>query len=248
MQELLKPIKSESLKDICITRFEELILSGKLAIGQKLPSERELALQLGVSRPVVHEGLVDLAAKGLVSLKPRVGTVVNDYRKEGSLSLLTSLVNYHQGRLDSGLLNSLLEMRMLFEVETVRLAAQNRSNRHLQAFEKILEDQKKVGFDEVDKITGLDFEFHHLIAMATGNHIYPLLLNSFKQCYINLAGQFFSDPAVVEAVFIFHEKMVGAIRQKDANGAAAIMQDMLVHGEVHLKRLIESDNKGAEDK
>jgi len=63
MQELLKPIRTESLKDVFISRFEELILSGSFPVGQKLPSERELALQLGVSRPVVHEGLVDLAAK-----------------------------------------------------------------------------------------------------------------------------------------------------------------------------------------
>ena len=83
MQELLKPIRTESLKDIFIKRFEELILSGTFPVGQKLPSERELAFQLGVSRPVVHEGLVDLAAKGMVTLIPRVGTIVNDYRQEG---------------------------------------------------------------------------------------------------------------------------------------------------------------------
>ena len=73
MQVLLKPIRTESLKELFIRRFEELILSGKFPIGQKLPSERELALQLNVSRPVVHEGLVDLAAKGLVTMIPRVG-------------------------------------------------------------------------------------------------------------------------------------------------------------------------------
>ncbi|MBU1181685.1 MAG: GntR family transcriptional regulator, partial [Proteobacteria bacterium] len=55
----LKPVKADSLKDVCVTRFEELIISGKLFPGQKLPSERELAMQLGVSRPVVHEALVD---------------------------------------------------------------------------------------------------------------------------------------------------------------------------------------------
>ncbi len=65
--------------------------------------------------------------------------------------------------------------------------------------------------------------------MATGNHIYPLLLNSFKQFYFNLAGQFFSDPAVVEAVFLFHQKMVQAIRRKDAVEAGTIMKDMLAH-------------------
>ncbi len=95
MQELLStPIKAESLKDIFVSRFEELILSGKLSIGEKLPSERELALQLSVSRPVVHEGLVELASKGLITLKPRVGATVNDYRKEGSPDILFSLFEY----------------------------------------------------------------------------------------------------------------------------------------------------------
>ena len=245
MQELLQPIKNESLKDIFVARFEELILSGKLSVGQKLPSERELALQLAVSRPVVHEGLVDLAAKGLVSMKPRVGTVVNDYRKEGSLPLLNSLVNYQQGRLDAELLNNLLAMRMLFEVETARLAASNRKTKHLQAFNALLKNQETVALDQAQNIAELDFDFHHLIAMATGNRIYPLLLNSFKQVYCNLAGQFFSDPTVVEAVFEFHRKMVQTIGQRDADGAARIMTEMLAHGEEHLKRLIERDSDGA---
>ena len=110
MQQLLKPLKTDSLKDVFVQRFEELILSGALSIGQKLPPERELALMLGVSRPVVHEGLVDLENKGLVTMKPRVGTVVNDYRREGSLSLLNSLVSYNRGRLEPAILDSLLEI------------------------------------------------------------------------------------------------------------------------------------------
>ena len=60
MNSMLKPLKAESLKEVFISRFEDLILTGKLAIGQRLPPERELAVQLGVSRPVVHEGLLDL--------------------------------------------------------------------------------------------------------------------------------------------------------------------------------------------
>jgi fatty acid metabolism transcriptional regulator FadR len=241
MQELLKPIKNESLKDICVARLEELILSAKLPIGQKLPSERELALQLGVSRPVVHEGLVELAVKGLVTLKPRVGTVVNDYRKEGSLSLLTSLANYHQGQLDPNLLRSLLDMRLLFEVETARLAAMHRSDEHLLALDKLLDDEKAVSLHQVEKITALDFEFHHLIAMATDNSIYPLLLNSFKQFYFNLAGQFFSNPKVIVEVFQFHQTMVHAIKKRDADQAMAVMKAMLVHGEEHLKGMIEQE-------
>ena len=234
MQELLKPIRTESLKDLFIKRFEELILSGTFPVGQKLPSERELALQLGVSRPVVHEGLVDLAAKGLVILIPRVGTMVNDYRKEGSLSLLTSLVNYHQGDLAPELLTSLLEMRLLFEVETARLTALNRTTEQLESFYDLLRQEDKLDLFMIEEISELDFNFHHLVALSSGNRIYPLLLNSFKHCYINLAGQFFIDSTVVPEVFRFHKKMVRAFEDKNENAAAQIMGRMLTHGAEHL--------------
>jgi DNA-binding FadR family transcriptional regulator len=61
------------------------------------------------------------------------------------------------------------------------------------------------------------------------------------------AGQFFSNPLVVETVFQFHQDMVNAIRKKDAVQAAAIMRDMLVHGEAHLKNMIEQDRQSMED-
>jgi fatty acid metabolism transcriptional regulator FadR len=230
MQELLEPIRTESLKDVFIRRFEDLILSGKFSVGQKLPSERELALQLGVSRPVVHEGLVDLAAKGLVTMIPRVGTLVNDYRKEGSLSILASLINYHQGNLEPGLLVSLLEMRLLFEVETARLAARHRDRDQLESLRNLLLEEDRINQRDVDGICELDFDFHHLIALASGNHIYPLLLNSFRHCYANLAGQFFSDPGVVPVVFDFHKQMVKAVEDKNEKSAVRIMERMLNHG------------------
>ena len=234
MQDLLQPISTTSLKELFIRQFEELILSGAFPIGQKLPSERELAMRLNVSRPVVHEGLVDLAAKGLITLIPRVGTIVNDYRKEGSLSLLSSLVNYHQGDLEPELLSSLLEMRLLFEVETARRAALHRTQDQLKSFRRLLQQEAATNHRDADGISALDFEFHHLVALASGNHIYPLLLNSFKNCYLNLAGQFFSDATVVPEVFAFHEAMVKAVDEKDENRAAQIMQRMLNHGAEHL--------------
>jgi DNA-binding FadR family transcriptional regulator len=173
---------------------------------------------------------VDLAAKGLVTLIPRVGTMVNDYRKEGSLSLLTSLVNYHQGRLEPELLTGLLEMRQLFEVETARLAALNRTKDQLKSFYGLLHQEDQADIFSIEKISELDFNFHHLVALSSANRIYPLLLNSFKQCYINLAGQFFIDSSVVPEVFGFHKQMVQAFEDKDDRAAAQIMAHMLEHG------------------
>ncbi len=67
----LQPLQVPSLKAACVQQLEHLILSGKLKINEKLPPERELAAQLQVSRPVIHEAIVDLAAKGLVTIIPR---------------------------------------------------------------------------------------------------------------------------------------------------------------------------------
>lgn len=233
---MIKPIRVDSLKDLFIKQFEENILSGYFSVGEKLLSERELAAQMGVSRPVVHEGLVDLAAKGLVTMKPRFGTIVNDFRKEGSLALLQSLLNYNSGNVSDNLLESLLEMRILLEVENARLASLKRTAVNLDELYRIVEMEKEVNLSDTEKITELDFSFHHGIAMATGNDIYPLILNSLKQIYTNLSGQFFLTSEVVPVVFQFHKSIADAIREKDDKKSAALMKRMLLHGEAYLKQ------------
>ncbi len=243
MEELLQPLKTDSLKDVFVQRFEELILSGKLTIGQKLPSERELALQLGVSRPVVHEGLVDLENKGLVTMKPRVGTVVSDFRREGSLTLLNSLVNYNRGRLEPGILESMLRMRSLFEMETARLAATNRTDDDMKEFRALLDDERSADRSDRPRIVELDFRFHHLVTLAGGNMIYPLLLNSFREIYTNLTSQFFEDRSVVERVFGYHAAFVDAVTARDVKKAAGVMKKIIDHGESRLKAMLEKSRE-----
>jgi len=234
----LEPVKKDSLKDVCIKRFEGLILSGAFAVGERLPPERELAKKLGVSRPVVHEALVDVATKGLVTMTPRKGTVVNDFRREGSVTLLTSLLEYHDGRLDPKLLEGLLNMRLLVEIENARLAAKHRTDAQLEEFEAVLLKESMIDFADIESVTQLDFEFHLILAISTDNLLYPLLLNSFKPVYTNLSGQFFKDKSVVSEVFDFHKQLVSAIAAGEEQNAADIMHKMLSHGEDRLREII----------
>ncbi len=234
---MLEPSRADSSKKVSVQRLENLILSGKLTIGEKLPPERELALQLGVSRPVVHEGLVEMAAKGLVTMKPRVGTTVNDYRKEGSLAILSSLFNYHNGQLSPHLLNSLLEMRLLFEVEAARLAARRRTPDQLAELRDLLEAEEKNPPEDTQSLTDLDFTLHHLITLASGNLLYPLILNSFRQVYTNLAGQFYTQPSVAAVVLDYHRELAAAVEKRDEKSAAHIMKNMLDHGADCLKSM-----------
>ena len=90
----MEPLHVPSLKEACVQRLEGLILSGEWQMGMRLPSERDLAAEMNISRPVLHEALVDLEAKGLVSIAARRGVFVSDYRTSGSCALLSSLFSY----------------------------------------------------------------------------------------------------------------------------------------------------------
>ncbi len=239
MEELLRPLRTDSLTDVFVSRFEELILSGKLTIGQRLPSERELALMLRVSRPVVHEGLVVLVQKGLVAMKPRVGTVVSDYRRSGSLALLTSLLTYAEGPVGAKLLDDVLQLRRLLEVEAARLAARHRTAGALRDLEQHLAREtpsSPAGPADPAALAAADFDFHHLVALATGSSVYPLLFHSFRPLFVNLAGRFYSSEAILREVHRFHAQVVEAIAAKDEEGAADAMRRMLDHGARTLAR------------
>ena len=118
---------------------------------------------------------------------------------------------------------------MLFEKETAKLAAVHRTDEHVARFKEILKIEETINIHDTTSVTETDFSFHHLIAMASSNMIYPLLLNSFKQFYMHLASQFFADHALVSIVFEFHNKLFHAIQNKDEEQAANIMEQILTH-------------------
>jgi GntR family transcriptional regulator, transcriptional repressor for pyruvate dehydrogenase complex len=233
-----EPLHVPSLKETCVAHLEELILSGELAAGEKLPSERDLAERLGISRPVLHEALVDLAAKGLVSILPRRGVVVNDYRKVGSIAILSSLLDYHQGSLEPHLVESLFQMRILVETETARLAARTASAQDVAELTALHTAEQAADRHDSAALTELDFQIHLLISIVTGNLIYPLIINSFKKIYTHFTSRFFEawqDTPVIEQVFEYHRRLIDAIARREPGEAAQIMAETLAHGERYLK-------------
>jgi GntR family transcriptional repressor for pyruvate dehydrogenase complex len=242
----LEPLRVDSLKQACVARLEELILSGDLKPGERLPAERDFATALGVSRPVLHEALVDLSAKGLITILPRRGVEVNDFRKSGSAALISSLLAYKNGQLDPHFTDSLLAMRILVETETARLAAQHASAAQLAELKEILVQEESANPKETDKLTALDFEFHLALAIASDNLAYPLILNSFKNVYTHFTGAFFSlvqDLDVRSEVLSFHSKLITALNAHDPSAAAKVMRDLLLHGERHLRASLKEDSK-----
>lgn len=237
MEPILQPLDVPTLKEACIRRLEGLILSGALEIGQRLPPERELAATLGVSRPVVHHALVDLQAKGLVNIVPRKGVYVADYHTHGSCALLSSLLSYSEGELAPSLMESMSQMRLLMETETARLAALHRTGEQMAAFETLLAQEGGVDREDVEALVALDFDFHRLVALASGNVMYTLIINSFEPVYKNLTRSFFTrhrGDGVLEVVFDYHERLVAALRDGESETAGTVMEKLLRHGARYL--------------
>ena len=108
-------LNAPSLKELFIQELETMILSGRLMVGEKLPPERELAESMQVSRAVVNSGITELARKGFLIIKPRVGTFVADYRRDGTMDTLMSIMNYNGGILREAEVRSILELRIALD-------------------------------------------------------------------------------------------------------------------------------------
>ena len=230
----LKEFKADSLKDLFVKQIEELIISGKLKIGERLLPERELAANMKISRTIVHSGLIELNTKGLITVVPRRGTFVNDFRVNGTLAILDSLVNY-KGELDEKLLDGMLETRFLIEVENAGLASINRDNNDLIKLDEILKKEDAIDYKNILEIVNIDFAFHHQIAMATKNIIYPLIIKSFEGTYKNLTSKFFIKDNVIPAVLDFHKRLYNSIKDKSVEKSREIMRELLNHGKLYLK-------------
>jgi DNA-binding FadR family transcriptional regulator len=163
---------------------------------------------------------------------------VNDFRSHGSIPLLDALLTYQDDRLSRGMWQNMFDFRRVIEAETARLAAQDRTEEQIRTLEAILEQEACVDRCDPEKLTELDFAFHLAIAQISGNLVYPLLINSFKNAYTSYTRAFFSANAgthVVEEVFAFHTRLVAAICSQAVQTAQETMIAMLIHGERTLK-------------
>lgn len=183
-----KKLSAPSLKELFVEELESKILSGELGIGEKLPSERELANSMQVSRAVVNAGIAELEQKGFLEIRPRVGTFVTDYRRTGSLDTLVSIMKYNGGALSDDEVQSILELRIALVNLATTLALENASPEELSGLTAILSDIKKS--QNTETLVEHTFRLYHELAFISGNALLPLLFTSFKVLVCALWSRF----------------------------------------------------------
>lgn len=167
-----------SLKDLFIQQLQDMILSGELTLGSKLPSERELCQQMGVSRAVVNGGITELARQGFLEVRPRQGAYVADYRRTGNMDTLMAIMHYNGGLLGKEEIRSILEVRWGLEQMALHRAIKNASDEELEELGKYVELLKETALPS--QAAEIAFNFHHEMTLIGENSILPLIYSSFK--------------------------------------------------------------------
>ena len=171
-------INTVSLTDLFVQQIENMILSGELEVGEQLPPARELSIQMGVSRPVISAGLIELEKLGFVEIIPRKGAFVCDYRRKGTVETLVAIMRYNGGAMRKNEVISLLQVREALECLCVQLVIENTSKKEMLSLEHILSEIQNT--NNSDKIANTIYKFHHELAVLSKNMLLPLLYHSFK--------------------------------------------------------------------
>ncbi|MBC5581618.1 FadR family transcriptional regulator [Anaerofilum sp. BX8] len=177
-------IVAPTVKELFVNQIEDKILTGELEIGQRLPSERELAETMRLSKTAVHSGIADMERKGFLRVEPRRGIFVNDYARYGTLEALESIMQHSGGQLDRRNVRSVLEMREAIEGYCLRKVAAAPSPELLETLQFLLSRAHQLadqGGDCYEELAEIYFTFHHAICVASQNTLAPLIMNAFHK-------------------------------------------------------------------
>lgn len=217
----------ETPVDIIIRQIRNLIVSGSLKPGEKLPSERKLSETFGVGRTYVRDAIKKLEFFGILKALPQSGTVVTG----SDISVLEGLFS-NVIKLNKNDFFHLVETRVLLDKESARLAALRRSDKDIEELWDAFYDYERqinMGHPAVNQ----DFQFHLKIAEASQNPvikslmliIIPDILNIYRKLDICSPGRFLKP---LEE----HRNIIQMIEKQDAEGAAEMMG-------IHLRDVLE---------
>lgn len=218
------------LADQAYAGIVEFITAKEMSVGDRLPSEVRLAEMFAISRAVIREALVRLAADGITEARRGAGSYVKS-RPSDRLIVYTK-----KSHLSAAL--GTYEVRFVLEGEAARLAATRRSTEDMQGIEDALEMLRTALLsDEPAHVE--DMELHRRIVLATAN---PAFLAAFEALSFDVdkimrAGVDISrsrPPDVIGAMMREHEAIVSAIRAQDGDGAALAMRWHLSEGRKRL--------------
>ncbi len=207
------------------------IIMGEIPVGDKLPAERNLALSFDVNRSTIREALKKLESLDVIEIRHGDGVYVKDYLGSPSLDLVSALF-YLDDTLDADILMTLLEVRLILVPEMAAIAACRRTGEHLDELRKIAYESNELSVLERDMMV------HHIIARASGNILYLILLNFFNRFFVEFGHLYFDVEENARRSARFHRDIYEAIKRADAGLSKQVMHDVLAYAEQAIRTYI----------
>ena len=214
-----QPIQKPAV--IAETRLIESILNGSFPINSHLPGERELSDSLGVTRPTLREALQRLARDGWVEIHQGKPTRIMDYWKEGKLGVLNTL-SEHPEQLPSNFIPNLLNVRLSMAPMYTALAVCNAPGKVVN----LLEGRHGLKRSP-DQFSEFDWTLQHELTILGENPVFVMILNGFKDLYLNLAPFYFRVPAARQHSLTYYEALSVAASKKDVYHAKTLTEDIM---------------------
>lgn len=228
-----KKIDAPSIKELFLSQIEEMILSGELKPNDRLPSERELADTMGVSKTIVHEGIRELTRMGFLDVVSRKGVYVADYACTGNLDTLFAIIRYRGGMPDRKMLIDLLNVRIYLECPAIEILAHRHDPDDIKQLEFLLADVQRAISSDIQTFASTLFMYRKTLTALSGNCISPLIMNAFFTASIS-AWTDYCEYIGRQDTYAMLAQTTEYIRNGDSEGAIRLFTECIEKYKSHL--------------
>ena len=220
--DIFREIEFEKPVDKIIQQIRNLIISGQLKPGDKLPSERQLSERIGLGRTYVRDAIKRLEFYGILKTLPQSGTVVAGIGISALEGLITNVL-----KIEKADFASLVETRVILEIEAAKLAAEHRTASDMLAMEEALEKYKQQTDTGVPGVAE-DFMFHLKISEISHNQVIrSLLMIITPEIMENYSTMNLCTKDTVSNAYNQHLAIIEAIESGDVEASGAAMKNHL---------------------
>lgn len=202
-------------------QIQSSVMRGELKAGDRLPSERDLADQLGVSRTVIRDALRLLEERGLITINIGDGTYVSEIQPRSISESISLYVRQKQTSYAH-----LAQARRMIEVEIAALAAKNAMPDDIERLRQAVRDSEQ-NIHSLQGFVPSDIQFHRLLAEASQNPLLPMLLAPISGPLHDLSSRASSLPGAPEDALRHHKNILKCVEEGDWRGARRAMNDHL---------------------
>lgn len=228
------PAEGQTASRRVTTQLVRRVINGDFQATGKLPTERELAESLHVSRHVVREALKRLETLGLIRIRQGSGAHVDDVRMSGGIELFEYLLRDEHGRLDMQVIRDYLIFYRNVTQEAVRMAAANRTEMDIGHLEEALEERSAC-LESLQELNRVNQKLFQYLAQATNNRFYQLVFNNLGRITLKLREAVPLGRMTLLVPQPVLESLIQAIRDQDGESAAHIAGELTMQGETLLR-------------